>query len=357
MDARTLAADHSAGQWTPARLLVLTNPVAGCKAEEIVRTLLAHAGGSGVRITSVPCGSADAAVETFAAAEPELLLISQCSGPGALAAVELARSAGIPCLFHAAEDVLKELPPVAATPDGAAALRAVIAKSDLLYVQTAALRSALDDLVTLTDTVTASLCCSVNADRLPQPLTSPFPVIGFAGREGEAAGLSNLVPVIERLLDENPVLRFETLGTIAMPEALRRFGCRVASHQAEPDSMTFLRMLQSLGWWVGALPLEDSAVNRSKPERRWVSFAAAGIPLVASRNPAYDRAFSGGAGLAAEAPADWYAKLAMLLADRGERFRIVRAARMRLVQSYTPAQHARELATVFARARANAARS
>ncbi|MEL6583957.1 MAG: glycosyltransferase, partial [Pseudomonadota bacterium] len=139
------------------------------------------------------------------------------------------------------------------------------------------------------------------------------PVIGYMGTGGHVEDLAAIIPVIERLLEERPALSFELFGSLEMPFELMRFGDRVRKLPFMKSYEEFTETLANLGWWVGLAPLVDNVFNGCKADTKWVEYASAGIPVVASNTPVYDYACQGGAGLMADGPAGWYQAINMLL--------------------------------------------
>jgi glycosyltransferase involved in cell wall biosynthesis len=131
-----------------------------------------------------------------------------------------------------------------------------------------------------------------------------------------------VVPAIERLLQERPALRFETFGTIEMPQSLKRFGRRVHSHAVNRSYNEFLSVLASLGWSAGLAPLENAGFNHCKAPTKFVEYAAAGIPVIASRVPVYGLVVPDDAGILVDEATDWYKAICMVL-DHPEQSRMM----------------------------------
>lgn len=104
-----------------------------------------------------------------------------------------------------------------------------------------------------------------------------------------------------------------------------------------------LASLRSRGWAVGLAPLADSAFNSAKQATKFRDYAWAGVAMVCSRVPAYERVLLDGvhARFADESPEDWAGVVSRLLESPDERARLVRGARALLeqvhVQSLTDA--------------------
>lgn len=106
--------------------------------------------------------------------------------------------------------------------------------------------------------------------------------IGYMGSRGHHRDLLKVAGAITRILDEIPETRFETFGTIAMPEELRRFGNRVATHKPRNSYGEFMQYLHDLQWDIGLAPLEDNEFNRCRSPIKFLEYTACGVATVAS---------------------------------------------------------------------------
>lgn len=95
-----------------------------------------------------------------------------------------------------------------------------------------------------------------------------------------------------------------------------------------------LASLRSRGWAIGLAPLADSAFNSAKQATKFRDYAWAGVAMVCSKVPAYERVLLDGvhARFAEESPEDWAAVVSHLVERPGERDRLVRGARALLAQ-------------------------
>ncbi|WP_426955936.1 hypothetical protein [Muricoccus radiodurans] len=293
---------------------------------------------------------------------PTALFLSRYTGERAAALVARARAEGVPVIYHIDDDLLA--PPISLGPDKyahysdparLAGLRATMELSDLIYASTTPLRDALVGHGLSRPVVAGRVYCTLDTSLLPPPLPATGPVIGYMGTEGHAEDLALVLPVIERLMDAMPELRFETFGTIAHPARLARFTGRTAHHAPLGDYGLFLARLASLGWWVGLAPLQDGPFNRCKADTKWVEYGHAGMAVVASAGPVYARACADGAGLLAGDDASWAAAIGALLREAPARAEMLRRARDRLRAEYDHAALAAQLFDVVAEARRVAA--
>lgn len=298
----------------------------------------------------------------FAEAAPDLLVLSRMTGPEGAIWITQARAAGIPVLFHIDDDLLavplslgREKYQAYNAPDRLRALRANMEASDLVYASTAALADALRGHGIKTPIVAGAVYCSVNPRRLAVPLTcAGGPVIGYMGTAGHAADLAEILPVVEELMLTLPELQFEIFGGLDIPPPLRRFENRVRSIAPVGDYRAFLEKLQSLGWWIGLAPLQDTGFNRCKADTKWVEYSLSGMAVVAADLPVYHRACADGAGMLAADHAAWRQAIKALLFDPDLRKRVTMQARHQLETVYTHAALRAQISDIFAQAIARA---
>jgi glycosyltransferase involved in cell wall biosynthesis len=122
-----------------------------------------------------------------------------------------------------------------------------------------------------------------------------------------------------------------------------------------------LRLLRSRNWSVGLAPLGDTIFNAAKQATKLRDYAWAGVPMVCSRVPAYERAVLDGihCRLAENTPAAWVEATGELLDDPQNARDLARGAGMLLeavhVQSITNASWKQLLWRIGARRRATGA--
>ena len=120
-------------------------------------------------------------------------------------------------------------------------------------------------------------------------------VIGWAGSDTHLPDLKLLRGVIEQLLAESPVVEFAWAGMSEMPfEDHRRMRMLPLVPIEEYPSLLD-------NFHIGLAPVVDSVFNRSKSDLKFLEYAARGIPVVASRTPAYE------ASIDMESAASWRA--------------------------------------------------
>lgn len=286
----------------------------------------------------------DQAANFLARHAPTVLVFSRYTEGKCEALTTLAREAGIPIVFHIDDDLLDPPPSLGKAkyehyrdPARLASLRAAMNGADLVYASTFELGQALRSHGIRSRIVAGDVYCSVAPDSIRPPLPATGPVIGYMGTEGHAQDLALVVPAIEALMGEFPSLRFETFGTIAMPQQLLRFQDRVMHHPPIAGYPAFLAYLAEIGWWLGLAPLEDGNFNRCKADTKWVEYSMAGIAVVAAAGPVYRRACAEDAGMLAATKAEWLASMRLLLRNGARRRAQVAAAQDKLRQVYAHA--------------------
>ncbi len=284
---------------------------------------------------------ADARESLWCRHRPTVLVLSRYSNARALAFVDDARRRGVPVLFHIDDDLL-DVPLALGSskynhyhqPERLAALRRALNSADLVFASTEPLARRLREHGIAAPVVAGADTCAVDASAFPQPLPALGPVIGYMGTGGHSQDLAMVMPTLVRLLHEIPDLRFETFGTIRPPVEMVAFEGRYLHHAGVADYESFVSHLCGLGWWVGIAPLADNPFNRCKIDTKWVEYTYAGIAVVATDLPVYERACVAGAGMRATSAEAWHAALGDLLRDGNLRQAQVRRARQHLQQRH-----------------------
>ena len=294
----------------------------------------------------------------FAAAQPDLLVLSRYTGADGIRWIELARQAGIAVIYHIDDDLLAVPTSLGQdkyltynAPARLQALRDNINASDLLYVSTPALEQRFRAHEVAVPIVAGSVYCSVDPTHvgaLLEPATGP--VIGYMGTGGHSADLAMVMPAVCQVMEQIPTLQFEVFGTIQMPKELARFGRRVRHLPPVADYADFIPHLRSLGWWVGLAPLEDNVFNACKADTKWVEYSLSGMATVASDLGVYHRACADGTGILAKGHAAWAQALLRLLQDPEHRLAMVAAAQDKLRQHYSHAALQAQVLEIFEQA-------
>lgn len=132
-----------------------------------------------------------------------------------------------------------------------------------------------------------------------------------------------------------PRLQFEIISSREVPEdSIDLFTWRSTRELRWDES---LRLLRSRGWDIGLAPLDDTEFNAAKQATKFRDYAWAGLAIVCSRVPAYQRPIIDGIHglLVPNTAAAWEGALARLVEDRPLRLRVRRAARDLFMQAHT----------------------
>ena len=119
--------------------------------------------------------------------------------------------------------------------------------------------------------------------------------IGYAGSTTHNADLEIVIPHIINILKKYPQAQFEILGSIAREakeDFLNKFGDvkdRVFIFYGTPRWEGYPKLLCNMGWDIGVAPLEDNDFTRSKSHIKWMEYAMAGVPTIASKVYPYYR--------------------------------------------------------------------
>jgi hypothetical protein len=289
---------------------------------------------------------------------PDLLVLSRYTSARGEEWIQIARGAQIPVLFHLDDDLLAVPRSLGEAkfkayndPGRLAALKHNVAASDLIYVSTAGLAERFNGYRFDSPVIAGDLYCSVAPDHigaLVGPATGP--VIGYMGTGGHSADLAMILPAVRRVMHDIPALQFELFGTIAIPSEMSCYGSRVRHLPAVGDYADFVTRLRSLGWWIGLAPLEDTPFNRCKADTKWVEYSLAGMAVIASDLPVYDRACAGGSGILASGVDEWSESLLKLLYEPAMRHSMVTKAQQKLRSTYTHERLREQVLSVFKQA-------
>lgn len=164
-----------------------------------------------------------------------------------------------------------------------------------------------------------------------QPLT-----IGYMGSKGHQIDLDAIAPQLQQTLAAHPTLRFETFGTIQMPEALTQFKSRIRAHKTNTDYAGFLNQLNALNWDIGLIPLQNTIFNRCRSATKFVEYTTCHIPVVASSGYVYDQFLQNSAPQILLAEGDeWIARIDQLIDKSNLRQTLVENAQAYCEQNFS----------------------
>lgn len=190
------------------------------------------------------------------------------------------------------------------------------------------------DVVTVTTPELAHVVSKYNEKILVIPNCLPYEywniepaggdqlTVGWAGGNSHWKDLSVIAGVVEQILDEFPEVEVALAGMRAYPFAdhprIRRL--KTVNMEEYPALLT--------NFDIGLAPLTDDSFNACKSDLKFLEYAALGLPVVASKVPAYEHSISHGEnGFLARNPKDWLKHLRRLITDEELRKSIGAAAR------------------------------
>lgn len=288
--------------------------------------------------------------------KPELVVITRYGQPFGVQIVDYFKVHNIPVVYHIDDNLLEiphslgaEILKRQGAQDVVDARRYLLAHCDLIYASTSHLATLLGGLFP-SQPIYHGMYAPFMGDKVTIARHArPFQTVGYMGSKGHQEDLDLVVPALERLLDERPELHFEVFGTIQMPERLARFGDRVKSHKVNKAYAEFLSVLAGLNWDIGLAPLVNEDFNLCKAPTKFIEYTAAGIPVMASDIPVYNKVIPQSGGVLVNE--DWYEALIRFLDSP-----VLRDQALGISQAYCAAQFSidkleRQLVAVFDMAR------
>ncbi len=283
---------------------------------------------------------------------PEVVFLTRFGLAEGVDIVMYCRMRGIPVVYHI-DDNLLDLPdslgPEIVKRQGAAAKarEQMMLQCDLIYASTpvlaAVLKARFADKPVFHGIYAAAFEVHVPCAQRDAPMT-----IGYMGSKGHREDLAMVVPALVDLMEARPTLRFETFGTIEMPQELRRFGERVRHHTVQKAYREFLQTLAGLHWTIGLAPLVDEPFNQCKAPTKFIEYTCCGIPVVASDVITYRSAIWDGTGILVND--DWLRPLEALLQSPVQRRMIQQSALIHCKQVFSTSKLQSQVMDVVGRA-------
>lgn len=285
---------------------------------------------------------------------PDLIVFCRYSGANAPIVTAWAKKKNVPCVFHIDDDLLNipiELGEkkfkVHNAPERLEAIRHLLSQSDLVYCSTRPLRESLAEYGFAAPLMNGEM----NASAIPLSPARLRSVqkIGHMGFDHEA-DLRMVAPAIASYLQEFPEVAFEMLGSIPIPEELDQFADRITIMPPVRGYRDFLTAFDAREWDIGICPLLPTEFNSRKSNLKWLEYTSVGAAVIASGGTIYDDCCSEGCGILASSNEEWLSALRRLTSDPQARFEQVFRAQRRLVESYSPEDHAKQILSVFSSA-------
>ncbi|HUR85620.1 MAG TPA: glycosyltransferase [Solirubrobacteraceae bacterium] len=159
--------------------------------------------------------------------------------------------------------------------------------------------------------------------------------VGWMGSQSTSDYLAPVLPVLDRLQRGGMALRLVVVGA--------ELAGRAAWIEQRPWSEA-AQAADLASFDIGIMPLGDSEWARGKCGYKLLQYFSAGVPAIASPVGVNAGLLAGGAGLAADTPAEWERALRALAADAAERRQRGAVAREFVERRYSYSRWAPELA-------------
>lgn len=226
------------------------------------------------------------------------------------------------------------------------ARRALLEETDLIYASTAYLgehfSQQFPEQTVFYGTYPPYLDCLLEDAPAPNKSSNQQVLtIGYMGSKGHQVDLEAIAPALQHVLSTHPTLRFETFGTIQMPESLALFEDRISSYKTNTDYAGFLNQLNGLNWDIGLIPLQNTLFNRCRSATKFIEYTTCGVPALASSGYVYDQ-FAQDSQSQMPAPqimiadtGEWVSQLEKMIENSELREMLVRNAQTHCAQAFS----------------------
>jgi len=274
---------------------------------------------------------------------PSRVVVSRLAEPHLWSAVRnSARRQGVPIVFHIDDDLF-DLPVILGIdryrigrhPRRLHTLHDILNEADLVLAATPALATRMGSLVGHGRIACMPIgSAATPPSRRPPSSTGERLTLGYMGSASHNHDLELIAPAVNRILKEYPQVDVTLFGSIGKQPAARQIKARL---QIQPgvfgDYAAFRKRLAELRFDIGLAPLRDIPFNRVKTATKWVEYAEAGIPVLASDVEPYRPMADAGALLAVR-PGQWEAGLRELIESPQLRQGLVRSSDNLLERSF-----------------------
>jgi glycosyltransferase involved in cell wall biosynthesis len=289
----------------------------------------------------------------FGSAKPTALILSRFGGVDYKLIIAEARRRGVPIVFHMDDDILEA--PIAL---GAEIYRRyrfsrrlhafyrIVEEADVVYVSTPELGKRLlqhsgvkdlfvGEIYTGADVAAVDGAAPASATASPPKRDGEIRV-GYMGSAGHAFDFEYVLEPIHALLRNNENVTFHLLGSISVTDVAKEFGGdRVVVMPNVPGTYwDFRKRLPALGWDIGLAPLRANEFNNCKAPTKWVEYSEAGIAVLASDGPVYERMGREGAARLC-APDAWDSAIEELVKSAESRASLVQKSRDLLAREFS----------------------
>ncbi len=277
--------------------------------------------------------------QVIADAQPTLVIFSRYGVPYADVLPALFKARNVATVYHTNDDLLnidpalEEIQQRKSDPVVLRVRKRLLEQTDLIYASTAALGDRLAHQFPQQTVFSAR--CTPYLDFLisSEPDRKKALTFGYMGSKGHQADLNAIAPQIAQILTDYPQVRFETFGTIEMPEALKIFSQQTKAYGTEPDYAKFLNQLQQLNWAIGLAPLQNTEFNQCKTASKYVEYTACGIATLASDGPVYAQFTP--EQILTVASDQWFNKIQQLIEDETLRNRLVTNSQAHCAEAFS----------------------
>ena len=317
----------------PSQRILFVEALGGARRKgELALRLITESDLQNLRSMRGPDGLAEWLAQTVAEFRPTAIIFSRFADHAGYRAIGLATSGlgDVPRLCHIDDDFFT-LPAVIGVeryregrhPRRIHCLTLIAEEADLILASTSLLAERLGSFG-----VSKVALCPMHEGGEPAPHQPPpdLPVIGYFGSATHNRDLDMIAPALRRLKAERPTLRIEIVGSVARRSAAAALGGLIERRSdIEPDYAAFRAQMRTWHWTVGLAPLMAHPFNAAKTPIKWTEYAAAGIPVIASRTDPYLELGQKGALLLAS-PDEWYGRIVALLDNPARRADLLEAS-------------------------------
>jgi len=265
---------------------------------------------------------------------PTVVVFSRYAGEHYRLLLDTARAQATPVVAHLDDDLFDVPEEIGAAkrkfhsaPARLEALDAIFRETDLIYVPTEPLAARIREYGYQSPCIVPPIQVAADPEEIGPPViqSGEHLTIGYMGSASHQLDLEMVVPALEQLLEERPTLRFETFGTVRMPENLARFQGQIWEHPPEPDYDSFVAKLRQLSWSVGLAPLRPTQFNEYRTYTKWLEYTMAGTCVVASDCSVYQVVLENGGGVLVGL-CDWLERLESICQSADYRLRCTTSA-------------------------------
>lgn len=237
---------------------------------------------------------------------------------------------------------------------------ATLSLVDAIFVSTQPLKDSygkhLQEIYKMDKPIFVLPNCNQFADWPIKQVPPPHGVvtIGYAGSITHNADLKMVLPAIMYVMEKYPHVRFEILGAMykqALDEMVAGYPKRLTKRiKLKPGTHSwdgYPELLASQNWDIGICPLVDDTFNRGKSHIKWMEYAMAGLPVVASPTFPYSEPINGTpviengvTGFFARSTGDWIMLLSRLIEDWPLRQQIAGNAKAAITRNWQYDKHA-----------------